>query len=80
MTRTRTKRRRRRRRRWRRTDLAVFSRTEDLESEEVAMAGGGGGGGGSRYWRARCRSQWAGKVGLVRQKREGGRGETDSIP
>ena len=43
MTRTRTKRRRRRRRRWRRTDLAIFSRTEDLESEEVAMAGGGGG-------------------------------------
>ena len=46
MTRTRTKRRRRRRRRWRRTDLAVFSRTEDLESEEVAMVVGGGGGGG----------------------------------
>ena len=41
---------------------------------------GGGGEAYSRYWRARCRSQWAGKVGLVRQKREGGRGETDSIP
>ena len=51
---------------------------EDLKSEEVSMAGGGES--DSRYWRVRCRIQWADKVGVVFQKREVGRWKTDSIP